>query len=132
MHDAEARELGVLEAGNHPEDAFLFAKAQVGLEANEVVCRRRGVLGAQLHGSPGALTRTRIGKPNWFECTMRERIAPSTRDFLDWLARCEELATLKIFFDNAARVDELVNEGFVFLTIHRSVEIVGRVTFVIA
>ena len=63
---------------------------------------------------------------------MRERIAPGTRDFLDWLARREELATLEILFDNAARVDELVNEGFVFLTIHRSVEIVGRVTFVIA
>lgn len=31
-----------------------------------------------------------------------------------------------------AFVDELVNEGLVLLTIHRSVEIVGRVTFVIA
>lgn len=56
--------------GNHPEDALLLAKAQVSLKADEVVCRRRGVLGAQLHGGPGALARTRIGKPNRFEGTM--------------------------------------------------------------
>lgn len=62
---------------------------------------------------------------------MRARRA-RTRDFLDRLARREELTALEILLDDAARVDELANEGFVFLTIHRSVEIVGRVTFVIA
>ena len=34
VHDAVAEELGVLQAGNHMEDALLFAEGQVGLEAN--------------------------------------------------------------------------------------------------
>ena len=55
MEAAEARELGVLQPGNHPEDRGLLAVFQLGLEADHVEQRAERVVLAQLHDRVGLL-----------------------------------------------------------------------------
>ena len=53
MDAAEPREFGALEAGNHAEDAGLFAIFQLGLEADHVEERAERVVLPQLHDGVG-------------------------------------------------------------------------------
>ena len=62
---------------------------------------------------------------------MRERVAPGARDFLDRLARREELTTLEVLFDDTSRRNELVDEGLVLLLGEGGVKIVCRTALVI-
>ena len=54
---AEARELGLLEPGNHPQDPGLLAVFQLGLEADHVEQGAERVVLAQLHDGVGLLVR---------------------------------------------------------------------------
>ena len=45
-----------------------------------------------------APARTRVGEPDWLEGTMRSARAPGARDFLDRLARREELHDARSLF----------------------------------
>src|SRR3546814_4323115 len=55
MQAAEARELGVFQAGNGAEDAGLLAVLQLGLEADDVVERAERIVLAELHHGVGPL-----------------------------------------------------------------------------
>ncbi len=92
VHDPVAGELGVLQAGDHAEDAALLGKRQVRLESHEVVARAVRVLRAQLERSPGAPARMRIGQPDRLERPEARRVATGARNFLDGLACLEQVA----------------------------------------
>ena len=57
MQAAEPRELGVLQAGDHAEDARLLAVLQLGLEADHVAQRAERIVLAQLHDGVGLARR---------------------------------------------------------------------------
>src|SRR3546814_6643281 len=60
MQAAEARELGVFQAGNGAEDAGLLAVLQLGLEADDVVERAERIVLAELHHGVGPLVAVRV------------------------------------------------------------------------
>ena len=90
MQAAEARELGVLQARDHAEDARLLAVLQLGLEADHVPQRAERVVLAQLHhgvGPPAAVVR--IGEADRLHRAEAQRLAAALGHHLDRQAAVE-------------------------------------------
>ena len=115
MHDAVPEKLGVLQAGNHAENAFLLAKCKVGLKSDEIVCRACSVFRPELHGCPRPSTRTGIGQPHGLHGSVPDRVVAGTGNFLGGLACLEKIASLKILEHHALRPYQLVDERIVFI-----------------
>ena len=132
VHHAKARELRVLEPRDHAKDALLLAKAQVGLEAHQVVGACLGVLCTQLHGGPGAPARARVCEAHRLERPKAQGVHARARHLLDGLAGGEELAALEVLVDDALSAHELGDEGLVALLVEGRVEVVRLAAFVVA
>ena len=87
---AEARELGVLQARDHAEDAHLLAVLQLGLEADHVPQRAERVVLAQLHdGVRPRAARVRVGEPDRLHRAEAQRVAAALGHDLDRQAAVE-------------------------------------------
>ena len=125
MHDAEAQELGGLEAGNHSEDSALLRPRKVGLEPDEVIGERIRRLRAELNRGPWAMPRPRVGKPDRLKRSKAYGVTPGAGDLLDRLARAKKVLLLEVATDHAGGSEERVDKGLVLIPIHRAIEIVS-------
>ena len=132
MHDAVPDELGVLEAGNHMEDALLFAEGQVGLETNQVIGRLLLVLGAQLNCRPGTATGARVGESNGLHGAKTDGILARARDLLGRLAGLEQVPALKVLEHHAIGRGERLDKGLVLFLVERGIQIVATPLLLVA
>ena len=132
MHDAITRKLSVLQTRNHAEDALLLAKCEIGLKAHQIVSRALGVLGTKLHRRPRTTTRCRIDEPHGFARTKTGRIGTLAGDFLNRLARLEQVFRFEIALNNAIGGNELSNEGVIALFVERRVQVIAGSILLIA
>ena len=137
MKSPEARELGILQARDHPENARLLAVLQLGLEANHVPQRAKRVVLPQLHDGMRTPPGARIVEADGLHRSEAERVVAALGHDFDRQAPFEVwrrgFPILEDgFFAGEQRIDEVV----VFRLRHRAVEIVGarasRPGFVIA
>ena len=123
---AEARELGVAQAGDHAEDVGLDGVAQLGLEADHVVERAELVVLAQLHDGVGLLVRlVRIGEPDRLHRPVAQRLAAALGHHLDRQAAVEIGDLLPVVMLVRLAGEERVDEGVVLRLVHRAVDVVG-------
>ena len=132
MHDAITRELGVLQTGDHAEDAFLLAKCEIRLEAHQIVGRALGVFGTKLHRRPRATTRCRIGKPHGLASTESGCVGALAGDFLNRLARLEQVFRFEVALNNAIGGNKLRNEGVIALFVERRVQVIAGSILLVA
>ena len=132
VHDAVAEELGVLQAGNHMEDALLFAEGQVGLEANQVIGGLLLVLGAQLNCRPGTATGARVGEPDGLHGAKADGILARARNLLGRLAGLEQVTALKILSTTRIGRGECLDKGLVLFLVERGIEIVATPLLLVA
>ena len=132
MHDAITRKLSVLQTRNHTEDALLLAKCEIGLKAHQIVSRALGVLGTKLHRRPRTTTRCGIGEPHGFARTKTGCIGTLAGDFLNRLARLEQVFRFEVALNNAISGNELRNEGVVALFVERRVQVIAGSILLIA
>ena len=74
MEAAEARELGVLETGDHAEDARLLAMLQLGLEAHHVPQIAERIVLAKLHDGIGAVAGARVAQSHGLHRAITQRV----------------------------------------------------------
>src|SRR3546814_2627519 len=89
MQAAEARELGVFQAGNGAEDAGLLAVLQLGLEADDVVERAERIVLAELHHGVGPLVAVRVVQADRLHRAVAQRLRPALGHHLDGQAALE-------------------------------------------
>ena len=124
MHDTVAQELGVLEAGDHGKDPFLFAELEVRLEAHEVVHGAFGGLLAELQRRPGAVTGAGVRETDGFHRAEPDGIvSPICHDF-DGHAAFVDAAFVEVVEFRGLGGDEGLVEAVVLLLVHGTVDVI--------
>ena len=96
MHHPEAHELGVLEAGDHPQHARLLAPLQLRLEPDQAEVIAGQVVLAQLHDRVRRAPGARIDEADRLHRTEPQRVAPAVRHHLDRQTALEELCRVEV------------------------------------
>ena len=123
MDGAEAKELRVLEPGDHPEDALLLRIAEPRLEADEVPHLARAILHAELHDGVRLAPRARVGEPDGLHRPEAQRLAAAPRHLLGGHAALEVRHLVELVRGRLVGGGERVEERLVLLARHRAVEI---------
>ena len=89
MDAAEAQELRLAEAGNHPEHPLLLRDPEPGLEADQVPHLPRAVLAPELHHRVRLAAGARIGQAHRLHRPEPERLPAAARHLLDRQAALE-------------------------------------------
>ena len=124
MHHAIAGKLGVLQAGNHAENALLLAEFQAGLEPHQVVHRARRVILAQLHNGIGLLARARINQPNGLHRPKGQHHVPAARHAFHRHTAFKYHILLKAMDGRGFGAQKRLHKGVILLTVHRAIEII--------
>ncbi len=132
MHDAEAQPFSIFETGKFSENFFLRRPRQSGLKADQIECRARSVLFAQLHDGVRYFPRPRIGEPNRFERTESQHVITAIRHLLDWKATLEVADFLELFELVPRLRPQIVDELQIRISLERDVEIVVAFALVVA
>ena len=125
MDGAEAQELGLAQAGDHPEDPLLLGVRQPRLEADQVVGGAVAVLGAQLHHRVRAPAGAGIAQADRLHRPERQHVAPAIGHHLDGQAALEVLGLLEGVGQHLAPAAHRLDEGGVFVGGHRAVQVVA-------
>ena len=126
MKTAEARELGVFETGDRPENADLLGVLQLRLEADHVPKRAERVVLAKLHDGVRPTARARIVEADRLHRTKAQRFAAALRHHLDRQAAVEVgRRCLPLLERRFVAREQRVDEGLVFGFRHRAIQIVG-------
>ena len=116
----------MLKARDHAENALLLAPFEVGLEADEVVQRTGGVLGAQLHSRPRAVAGARIPQADRAQRTEPDGISPARgHDLNGHAALVDRQVAVEIMQRRALGRNESGMEDLVLFLIKGTVEVVG-------
>ena len=133
MHHALAHELRVLERRYEAEDALLLSPFEVGLEADDVEERPFGVVLPQLHDGIGSFARVRRLEADGAQRAEEQRLLAALRYHLDGQAAVEvaHLLFLEVVARRGLGVHELAPENFIFLFVHRAVDVVALVAIAV-
>ena len=131
MHNAEAHELSLLQAGNHAEYAALLRPFQMRLEADDVVQRCSSIVLTELHYCIGLLAVTRINQADRLQRSEAHGVLASRSHFLNRHAGFKNVM-LKVLHRSAFCIAESFPEGQIFLLrIEGAVQVISA-AFVIA
>ena len=137
VHHPEAHEFGVLQAGDHPQHAFLLAPLEVGLEAHQVPEAAVFVFLAQLHHRIGALgaahiavvhiAPARIPEADRLEGPVAHRVFAAAGELFNRQAALEEGGVLlfEILEFGLLCSQQRLAEGEELLFVHRAVDVIG-------
>ena len=126
MHDAVTHELRVLKRWYHGEHALLLAPCQVRLEADDVIDSAVGIVAPELNDGIVLSPRARVDKPDGLQWPVAQGVHPAARHDLDRHAALEHAAVIKAVYLRFFSMGQLLDEGEVFVLIHRAVHIVCR------
>ena len=124
---AQPRELGVLQAGDHAQDAGLLAVLELGLEAHHVPQRAQRIVLAQLHHGVRTLAvPVGVGQADGLHRPEAQGVAAALGHHLDGQAAVEVgRGGLPVLERGLLRGQQRVEEGLVLAARHRAVDVVG-------
>ena len=137
MQPAEPREFGMLQPGDHAEDAALLAMPELRLEADHVVERAERVILAQLHDGVRAMAGLRVAQADRLHRPKAQGIGAARRHHFD---REAALEIGRRFFP-LVKFDFLAGEQcrdkrFVFVAFERTIDVIrdpaARPNFIVA
>ena len=128
VQTAQARELGVLQAGDHAEDLGLRPVLQLGLEADHVEQGSKRIVLAQLDDGVGLDQRiARIGQADRLHRAVPQGLATTLCHDLDRQAAIEIGDVLPVLELGLGTAQQGVDEGLVLGLVHRAVDVGGGV-----
>ena len=125
VHRAEARECGVLEAGDHLDDALLLRHFHLRLEADDVEVIVGEVFLAQLHDRVRPLAGARMFEADRLHRTEAQRVDAARRDLLDRQAAFEVRRLLEVVQRKSSADSSAATNASYSSLRHRRVEVVG-------
>ena len=133
MQPAEPGEFGLLQTGDHAEDAGLLGIFQLRLEADHVVERAERIVLAELHDGIGFVRRVRIGQPDRLHGAVGQRLDAALRHHLDRQAAFEIGRIGFPFLENRLlALEDRRNKSFVLFAGQRAIDIIRAVALVVA
>ena len=124
MHDAVAEELRLCQGRDHGEDPLLLGKAQMGLEAHQIVHRPGGVVPPQLHHGVGLLPGFGVRQAHGLQGAEAQGVLPPPGHDLHGHTALEDLGVLKAVDRGLLRGGQGPDEGLVLGLVHGTVDII--------